>query len=304
VFLAQARGFFERVNLDVQTQTFADSALMIPALVAGELDVAIATSNAAFFNAVNRGAPFRMVMDRGSERSGAGSMSIAVSNAMFEAGVTSVDKMAGLRGRRLAIQAPGAIDQWLLGRGIEKAGLDPRTDVTWQPGLPYPDIVRALGAGTADAANIPVPLAFLVERNNAGRLIGASWDIEPDTQLANWAMSQAFIGQNRSAAVRFCMSQIHSGRLYNAAAAAKDADVIRILSEATRIPPNLIEAAAPRWTWFVEDGQPNVESVMAQGRFWVERMRLASGLASREQIFDTGPLQEAQQRLRTANPFA
>ena len=30
--------------------------------------------------------------------------------------------------------------------------------------MPYPDMIKLMGAGRADAANIPVPLAFLAEK--------------------------------------------------------------------------------------------------------------------------------------------
>jgi hypothetical protein len=171
IFVAQAKGFFEKVNLDVEVKYFADGALAIPALIAGELDATVSTLNAGLFNAVSKGAPYRLILDRGSEKPGSGSMTIAASNAMVTAGMTAPNKMALLKGKRLAIQAPGGIDQYLLGLGAQRAGLDPRSDVEWSTGLAYPDIVKAMGAGQVDAANIPVPLGFLVERNNFGKLV-------------------------------------------------------------------------------------------------------------------------------------
>jgi NitT/TauT family transport system substrate-binding protein len=303
IFLAQAKGFFDKVGLDVELQYFADGALAMPALVAGELDATASTLNAGLFNTVAKGAPFKLVLDRGSEKPGSGSMTIAASNALVQAGMTAPDKMGLLKGKRIAIQAPGSIDQYLFGRGAQKVGLDPRTDLNWSTGLAYPDIVKAIGAGQADAANVPVPLGFLVERNKFGKLVFSGWDIEPNCQLACWVMSQGFLETNKSAAVRFAMVHTHAGRLYNKAAATKDAEVIKIISEATRVPPNLIEAAAPRWTWFFEDGMPNVESCMTQGKFWTETMRLTSGTATQQQLFDLSAAQEANERLNKANPF-
>jgi NitT/TauT family transport system substrate-binding protein len=303
IFVAQAMGFFEKVNLDVELKYFADGALAIPALIAGELDVTVSTLNAGLFNAVSKGAPYRLILDRGSEKPGSGSMTIAASNAMVTAGMTAVDKMALLKGKRLAIQAPGGIDQYLLGLGVQRAGLDPRSDVEWSTGLTYPDIVKAMGAGQVDAANIPVPLGFLVERNNFGKLVFSGYDIEPNTQLGCWAMSQKYLDANKSAAVRFAMTHTHAGRMFNKAAADKDPAIIKIVSEATKVPPNLIEAAAPRWTWFFEDGKPNIPSCMAQGKFWTDAMRLVSGSVTQQQLFDLSPAEEANERLAKSNPF-
>jgi NitT/TauT family transport system substrate-binding protein len=302
IFIAEARKLFDRVNLDVELSYFADGALAMPALVAGEIDLTASTLNAGVFNTVAKGAPFKLILDRGMEKPGFGSMTIVASNAMAEAGY-KVGKGAMLKGKRIAIQAPGSIDQYLLGREAMKAGLDPRSDLDWSSGLPYPEIIKIMGAGQADAAQIPVPLAFLAERNNAGKIVGTGADIEPNTQLACWVMSSAFLSANRSAAVRFAMVHTHAARLFTKAAAAKDAEVIKIISDATKVPAPLIERAAPRWTWYDDDGMPNVESVMAQFKFLSQNMRLVSGTVTPEMLFDLSPAKDAAAQLKSANPF-
>ncbi|RAI41421.1 ABC transporter substrate-binding protein [Rhodoplanes roseus] len=303
IFVAQAKGFFDKVGLDVEIRYFNDGVLAMPALVAGEIDATVATLNAGLFNTVSKGAPFKLMLDRGSEKPGSGSMTIAASNDMVKAGMTAPNKMALLKGKKIAIQAPGGIDQYLLGLGVQRAGLDPRTDVEWSTGLAYPDIVKAIGAGQADAANVPVPLGFLVEKNNFGKLVFSGYDIEPNTQLGCWAVSQRFLQANKSAAVRFAMVHTHAGRVFNKAAATKDPEIIKIVSEATKVPPPLIEMAAPRWTWFNEDGMPNIDSCMAQGKFWTDPMKLVSGSVTKEQLFDLSPAVEANERLAKSNPF-
>ena len=303
VFLSRAYGFYDKVNLDVEYSTFADGALAIPALVAGELDATVSTANAGLFNTVARGSPFRMTFDRGSEKPGSGSMQIVVSNAIHAAGITDVGKFAMLKGKRLYIQAPGGIDHYLLATAIEKAGLNPLTDVEWQSGLTYPDMVKAMGVGQCDAANIPVPLAFLAEKNNVGKLINPGYDIEPNCQLAAWAMPVTFLKSNMSAAIRLAMCHTWAGRLYNKAAAEKDPAVIKIISEATKVPEPLILAAAPRWTWFHDNGEPDVESVLKQGRFW-QKLKLAPAIELKpDQVFDLTPPREAAKRLGEKNPF-
>lgn len=302
IFIAEARKLFDRVNLDVEFSYFADGALAMPALVAGEIDLTASTLNAGVFNTVAKGAPFKLILDRGMEKPGFGSMTIVASNALAEAGY-KVGKGAMLKGKRIAIQAPGSIDQYLLGREAMKAGLNPRSDLDWSSGLPYPEIIKVMGAGQADAAQIPVPLAFLAERNNAGKIVGTGADIEPNTQLACWVMSSAFLSANRPAAVRFAMVHTHAARLFTKAAAAKDPEVIGIIAEATKVPAALIERAAPRWTWYDDDGMPNVESVMAQFKFLSQDMRLVSGTVTPEMLFDLSPAKDAAAQLKSANPF-
>ena len=303
IFIAEARKFFEKANLDAELKYFADGALAMPALVAGELDVTATTLNAGLFNTVAKGAPFKLMLDRGSEKPGHGSMTIVASNAMYEAGYRSANDGAKLKGKTVAIQAPGSIDQYLLGRAAEKAGLNPRTDINWSTGMPYPDMIKLMGAGRADAANIPVPLAFLAEKNNVGKIVGPGSDIEPDAQLACWVMSSSYLQSNKSAATRFAMVHTHAARLFNKAAAEKDADVVKIISEATKVPAPLIAAAAPRWTWYTDDGLPNTQSVMAQFEFFSRSMSMVSGKVTPEMLFDLTVAKEATEQLKTANPF-
>ena len=80
IFIADARKFFDKVNLDVELKYFADGAVAMPALVAGELDLTATTLNAGLFNTVAKGAPFKLILDRGSEKPGHGSMTIVASN--------------------------------------------------------------------------------------------------------------------------------------------------------------------------------------------------------------------------------
>lgn len=303
IFIAEARKYFEKVRLDVDIQYFKDGALAMPALVAGELDATASTLNAGLFNAFAKGAPYKLVLDRGMEKPGSGSMTIAASNAMVEAGMTTPAKMALLKGKKIAIQAPGSIDQYLFGRGLQKLGLNPRSDVEWSAGLGYPDMVKAMGAGQTDAANIPVPLGFLVEKNKFGKLVFSGWDIEPNCQLACWAMSTNFMAKNKEAATLFAMVHIQAAREFNKAAAAKDAEIVKVIADATKVPPALIEAAAPRWTWYSDDGKPNVESCMAQGTFWNDSMKLVNAAVDKDKLFDLSLATDATARLKKANPF-
>lgn len=303
IFIAEARKFFEKVNLDAELKYFADGALAMPALVAGELDVTATTLNAGLFNTVSKGAPFKLMLDRGSEKPGHGSMTIVASNAMYEAGYRSANDGAKLKGKTIAIQAPGSIDQYLLGRAAEKAGLNPKTDLNWSSGMPYPDMIKLMGAGRADAANIPVPLAFLAEKNKVGKIVGPGSDIEPDAQLACWVMSSSYLKANKAAATRFAMVHTHAARLFNKAAEDKDPDVVKIIADVTKVPAPLITAAAPRWTWFTDDGMPNTKSVMAQFDFFSKSMGMVSGKVTPDMLFDLSAAKEADERLKTANPF-
>ena len=303
IYIAQTKGFFRKVGLEVELTSFADGSLAIPALVAGELDATVATLNAGLFNALSSGGSYKLVLDRGSDKQGFGSTTILVSNKLYDAGATSVDKFGMLKGARFSMQVPGGIDHYLLARGLQRAGLDPRKDAIYSSGLTYPDIIKSLGAGIADAAQIPVPLAFLAETNSAAKILCTGADIEPGAQLACWAMPKKFLETNRKAAVAFAMAHIYAARLFVEAATNKDPGIIKILSDGSKIPGPLIEKAAPRWTGFDKEGAVDTASVLRQADFWVNTMKLIPGPVAKDDIFDPSVASEAAAILSASNPF-
>lgn len=303
IFLAVARGYFDKVHLKIDQHLYTDGALAIPALVASDLDLAATTSNAGLFNAIGKGAPYKLFADRGQEKPGSGTMSFVVSDAFVKKGVTSLDKFAPLKGNRLAIQAPGSIDQYLLGKVLQKVGLDARTDVDWQSGIKYPDMVKLMGAGRIDAAEIPVPLSYLAEKQNAGKLVGWGSDIEPNAQLACFAIHDSILTKNFAAAVRFAMVSLYAGREFNAAAAKGDDSVVKIIQEATKLPAGVIKSGAPHWTWMAEDGMPNVKSVMNQEDYWHSYFKLVPKAVTPQQVFNLAAVKEANRQLAKKNPF-
>ena len=303
IFLAQARGYFDKVNLKIDQRLYTDGALAIPALVAGDLDLTATTCNAGLFNAISKNAPYKLFADRGQEKPGSGTMSIGVSAAFAAKGVTALDKFAMLKGQRLAIQAPGSIDQYLLGKALQDVKLDARQDVQWQSGIKYPDMVTLMGAGRIDAAEIPVPLSYLAEKKKVGKLIGWGSDIEKNAQLACFAIHESILKSNFSAAVRFAMVSIHAGREFNHAAATGDEKVVEIIHEATKLPAAIIKSGAPHWTWMAEDGMPNVTSVMNQADYWHAYFTLVPKAVTQAEVFDLAAVKEANRQLERKNPF-
>ncbi|HEU5018629.1 MAG TPA: ABC transporter substrate-binding protein [Pseudolabrys sp.] len=304
IFVALARGYFEKVNLKIEQHLYTDGALAVPALVAGALDLTATTSNAGLFNAISKNAPYKLFADRGQEKPGSGTMSIVVSEEFAKKGVTGLDKFAALKGKRLAIQAPGSIDQYLLGKALRAVKLDARHDVQWQSGIKYPDMVKLMGAGRIDAAEIPVPLSYLAEKKKVGKLIGWGSDIEKNAQLACFAIHNSILQSNFSAAVRFAMVSIYAGREFNRAAASADPKVVEIIHEATKLPAAIIKSGAPHWTWMAEDGMPNVKSVMNQAEFWHSYFDLVPKAVTEAEVFNLAAVKEANRQLARKNPFA
>src|SRR5262245_45803310 len=72
IYIAIEKGFFKEQVVNTEITNFDSAAKMVPALVAGELEVSVGSASAGLFNAVAQHAPFRIVAATGQTRDGYG----------------------------------------------------------------------------------------------------------------------------------------------------------------------------------------------------------------------------------------
>jgi len=143
--VANEKGYFKKMGLDIQPRMFIDGQQAVPALIAGELDLSVMTANPSLFNSSTRGAPLIVLLDRGNNKEGRGYTVTSVSNAMADAGVKSVAYFGKLKGKKIGVSGTGSINQYMFSLALQKAGLDPRKDVEWVTNVPQPDLMKMLG---------------------------------------------------------------------------------------------------------------------------------------------------------------
>ncbi|MGE0063246.1 MAG: ABC transporter substrate-binding protein, partial [Xanthobacteraceae bacterium] len=110
-YVANERGYFKKMGLDIQVKKFNDGALAVPSMLAGELDISLMTANAGFFNSVAKGAPMVIVLDRGQNKPGYGYTAINVTQELYDSGVKKASDFAKLKGKRIGVGAVGSINQ-------------------------------------------------------------------------------------------------------------------------------------------------------------------------------------------------
>ena len=54
-YIAQAKGYFKKLNIEIEPSSHVDGSLSMPALAAGELDITGATLSAGLFNLMSKG---------------------------------------------------------------------------------------------------------------------------------------------------------------------------------------------------------------------------------------------------------
>ena len=304
--IANEKGYFKKLGLQIETRMFMDGQQAVPALIAGELDISFMTANASLFNSIARGAPLVVILDRGNNKSGRGYTVINVSKAMADAGVKTAEDLGKLKGKKIGVSGTGSINQYVFSLALQKAGLDPRKDVQWVFNVPQPDLMKMLGQNQIDATDLAYQFGFFAEKNGWGPMVVTGDKIDPDGTIGVFATNQALIRDKRDLLVRFAMAYLQGAKEFNAAAAdpAKHRDIVEILAKTTALQkPETVTAIAPNWSYVNEDGKPNVASIMKMQDYWAGYYDYVEKKVTSERLFDLSIAKEALQRLETEKPF-
>ncbi len=304
--VARARGYFEKMGLTIEVKTFNDGVFAVPAMVSGELDISFMTANASLFNSVAKGAPLVIFVDRGHNRPGRAYTAISVTQDLYDQGLKSLKDFAKLRGKTIGLVALGSINQYNLGRALQMAGLDPRKDVEWTINIPQPDLMKMMGQRQVDATDWGYQFGFFAQNNKWGRIVATGDEIEPNGQIAVFAVRREFLQRHRDAVVKFTIAYLQGVKDFNAAAGdpEKDPEVLDILAKTTVLnKPEIIKAIAPHWSYTSEDGLPNVDSIMRMQDYWADYYTYVERKVSREQLFELSIAREAKDRLERERPF-
>ncbi|MBI1205172.1 MAG: PhnD/SsuA/transferrin family substrate-binding protein [Rhodopseudomonas sp.] len=305
-FVAQEKGYFDKLGITVEPKMFIDGALAVPSLISGEIDISFMTANAGLFNSIAKGAPLVFVLDRGNNKKGRGYTVINVTKELYDGGVKSLADFSKLKGKRIGLSATGSINQYLFAKALQNAGLDPRKDVTWVTNVPQPDLMKMLGQKQVDATDLAYQFGFFAQNNKWGPIVAVDDQIDPDGAVGLYAARSAFIKEHRDVMVRFAMAYLQGVKEFNAAAGAPDKhpDIVEILAKRTALKkPELVKAIAPNWSYTNEDGIPNVKSVMAMQDYWADYFHLVEKKVPENKLFDLSIAQEAVKRLATEKPF-
>ena len=305
--VADAKGYFKKLGLDIETKSFIDGSQAVPALIAGDLDISFMTANASLFNSVARGAPLVVFLDRGNNKVGRAYTVINVSKEMADAGVTKLADLGELKGKRIGVSGTGSINQYVMSLALQEAGLDPRKDVTWITNVPQPDLMKMLGQSQVDATDLAYQFGFFAEKNGWGPMVVTDDEVDPDGTIGLYATRKDVVEEKRDLLVRFAMAYLQGAKEFNAAAADPDAhpDIVDILAATTALKsPETIKAIAPHWSYVNEDGRPNVASIMKMQDYWADYYDFIEKKVTAEQLFDTAIADEAMARLEKERPFA
>ena len=306
-YIAREKGYFRKLGIEVETKSFIDGAMAVPAMIAGELDVTFMTPNASLFNSIAKGAPLVIFLDRGNNKKGFAYTLVNVTQAMADQGIKSMTDFAKLKGKKIGVGALGSINQYNMAQALLKVGLDPANDVQWVVNISQPDLMKMLGTGQVDATDLAWQFGVFAQQNKWGPIVATGDQMVPDAAIGMYVARKDFLEQNRDVVVRFAMAYLHAAKEFNAAAQAPDKhmDIVELLAKNTALnKPELVKAIAPHWSYINENGMPLVDSIMDMQDFWSgKHFHFVEKKVTRAQLFDLDVAKEAQIRLAKEKPF-
>jgi NitT/TauT family transport system substrate-binding protein len=306
-YIAREKGYFRKLGIEVETKSFIDGAMAVPAMIAGELDMTFMTPNASLFNSIAKGAPLVIFLDRGNNKKGFAYTLVNVTQAVADQGVKSMADFAKLKGKKIGVGALGSINQYNMAQALLKVGLNPANDVHWVVNISQPDLMKMLGTGQVDATDLAWQFGVFAQQNKWGPIVATGDQMVPDAAIGIYVVRKDFLEKNRDVVVRFAMAYLHAAKEFNAAALApeKHPDIVEILAKNTALnKPELVKAIAPHWSYINENGMPLVDSIMQMQEFWSGKyFHFVEKKVTRAQLFDLEVAKEAQVRLAKETPF-
>ena len=267
-YIAKEKGYFEDYNIEVSFADFANSDDMLPALAAGEVDIAGGVSTASFFNAIAQGIDVKIIADKGHNVPGKSYFTFVIGNHM----VDEIKEYPDFEGKKIAVSSRNSIDGYIYQEMLKHAELT-KDDVEFVLMPDFGSMLGAIDAGTIDAALSIEPLIAQGVDKGFHVRFGDATDYAPESQIAMVLGSPQFMSEEKDISLRFMSAYLKGVRDYNDAfikGEGKD-EVIEIMTKHTALKdPELWEKVNvtgldPDGEMFIDDIKKQYDQYKANG---------------------------------------
>jgi NitT/TauT family transport system substrate-binding protein len=238
-YIALGKGYFAQEGIKIDQGDTRSALDTIAPLATGRLDVSLGAATAGFFNAAHRGFDLRVVAALGIQGPVMATDPLA-RKALWDNG--TIRSAKDLRGRKVAINAPGDATEVFLTMMLEKYGMELK-DVDVTP-LGFAEQLAAFKNGAIDAGFLPEPLA------TTARLSGTVALIEPEDGIAQGTITTFvffglhFMHDRPKVALAFLRALVRGARdaqgPYN-----RNPEIAAMIAKETNLAPEAIEEATP-----------------------------------------------------------
>lgn len=208
MYVAEARGLFDKYGLDVDIQPVKSGTEAIAFLSEGQVDVGGIAIVTSLWNGWNQGLDLRVFAPGGLEPFENSPTKLLVRKELADDG--SVSEVADLAGRVVAVAGgPGSGGEYLLAKALERGGLT-IFDVE-MVNLGNADMPLAFEGGSIDAGILGSPYADQVVE--AGTGVSLAEDLTPGLMTVAFVGSGQFINERPEVAERFALALMEAARM-------------------------------------------------------------------------------------------
>jgi NitT/TauT family transport system substrate-binding protein len=242
------------------------SALIIPALARGDIDMTTLTANPSFFNQVQQGFDAKIFASASEEHKGWNSTLWFVERQdAWDAKV--IRSPADLRGKRADGGPPGGTLDYFARLVLIAGGLTP-ADLTFGQKFRGPaDWFASLRNNINDVQALYEPTVTELESQGVGHRWISMADVEPGFQEDYLAASGAFLKTHRDAVNRFLVAYIKACKLIDDAHGKWTPDMVRSLSKWSKLSPDVI-SRIPTPPYVGEFGTLDLPRILQMEHFW------------------------------------
>jgi NitT/TauT family transport system substrate-binding protein len=206
-YIADAKGYFREAGIDVEIANLASAADAMASLATNEFQVVEGGYSAGYWNALAKDFPIIVAFERGSRPT---NHKIVVPPALKD----KIKTVADLKGHSVAVNAPGSLTIYELGKMLEHSGLTIKdVDVKY---MPFPQMAVAFRNNAVDAAeNIP-PFVNVAMEQGLMNEIGSVDDTLKPYPLASIAyqINTDWAKKNKEVAQKFFVAIARGTRDY------------------------------------------------------------------------------------------
>jgi NitT/TauT family transport system substrate-binding protein len=251
-YIAQEKGYFREAGLEVTFRFFEAAQPIAAAAVSNDIDVGVTALTGGFFNLAEKGI-LKVIGGGLHEQKGFEGSAILVSNAAYDAGLTSIEKLGG---HSFAITQFGSSFDYMIGRIAEAHSFDLKT-IQLRAVQQVPNMIAAVSTNQVDATIAIASQAKPLAAKGQAHIIGWVGDIVP-YQITALFTTERMIKQNDAVLQRFAKAYQRGVADYREAFLRRDPDG-KMLTDAKT------DAAITAITAYVFTGDPQAREKILSG---------------------------------------
>ncbi len=238
-YIAMGKGYFAKEGIKVDAGNVRSALDAIGPMATGRLDAAMGAATAGFFNAAHQGFDLRIVAAMGLQGPLMATQALA-RKELWDNG--TIKSAKDLKGRKVAINAPGDITEYFLTKMLQKYGMETKDVELTQ--MEFALQLVAFRNGAIDAGFLPEPLATVAKSQGQAALIQPESAIGEGVPTTFLFLATKFMKERPKVAEAFLRGLIRGARdaqgAYN-----KDPVIAPMIAEQTGLKLTDVEDSAP-----------------------------------------------------------